>query len=71
MRVHVDPAWRDEEPVGVDLAPRRALLAADRRDVSFAIATSPVNAGAPLPSMMLPPRMTMSCMVAAPLEKAQ
>src|SRR3954451_2351090 len=26
------------------------------------IATSPLNAGLPLPSMTLPPRMTMSCM---------
>ena len=29
MGVHVDPAGRDQEPVGIDLAPRRALLAAD------------------------------------------
>ena len=32
MRVHVDPAGRDQEAVGVDLAPARTQLAADRRD---------------------------------------
>ena len=32
VRVHVDPAGRDQQAVGVDLAPGRALLAADRGD---------------------------------------
>ena len=67
VRVHVDPAGRDQEAVGVDLAPAGTLLAADRRDRSPAIATSPVKAALPVPSMMVPPRMTMSCMEAAPL----
>src|SRR3974390_1523058 len=31
-----------------------------------AIATSPLNAPLPVPSTMVPPRMTMSCMGAAP-----
>src|SRR5256885_8871771 len=34
MRVHVDPAGRDQKPVGVDIAPGRALLAADRDDLA-------------------------------------
>ena len=32
MRVHVDPAGRDQKPIGVDVAPRRSLLAADPND---------------------------------------
>ena len=32
MGVHVDPAGRHQQAVGVDLAPGRALLAADRGD---------------------------------------
>jgi len=32
MRVHVDPAGRHQQPRGVDLAPSRALLAADFGD---------------------------------------
>ncbi len=32
MGVHVDPAGRHQQSIGVDLAPRRPLLAADRRD---------------------------------------
>ena len=32
MRVHVDPAGRDHQPVGIDLAPGRPLLAADGGD---------------------------------------
>ena len=34
MGVHVDPAGRDEQAVGVDFAPRRALLAADCGDAA-------------------------------------
>ena len=34
MGVHVDPAGRDHEAGGVDVAPGRALLAADRRDAA-------------------------------------
>ena len=32
MRVHVDPAGRDQKAGGVDLAPGRALFAADCDD---------------------------------------
>ena len=32
MGVHVDPAGRHEKAVGVDIAPGRTLLAADRGD---------------------------------------
>src|SRR5437660_8939923 len=32
MRVHVDPAGRDQQSVGSDVAPRRPQLAADRSD---------------------------------------
>ena len=34
MGVHVDPARGDQQPVGVDVALGRALLAADRRDAA-------------------------------------
>src|SRR5215475_4873592 len=34
MGVHVDPAGRHQEPVGVDLTLRRSLLAADRRNLA-------------------------------------
>src|SRR5256885_1065535 len=34
VRVHVDPARRDQQSVGIDLAPRRTLLAADRSDAA-------------------------------------
>ena len=34
VRVHVDPAGRDQEPIGIDVALGRALLAADRRDAA-------------------------------------
>jgi len=61
MGMDVDPARGDEKAVGVDHPPRSTGLAADRGDLSRSIATSPVNAGAPLPSTIVPPLMTMSC----------
>src|ERR1700742_987896 len=35
-----------------------------------AMATSPEKAGLPVPSMIVPPRMTMSCMPASPWSRA-
>ena len=34
MRMHVDPAGRHHQPIGIDLAPGRSLLAADRGDLA-------------------------------------
>ena len=44
MGVHIDPARRDEETVGIDVALGGALFAADRCDTAAAMATSPVKA---------------------------
>jgi hypothetical protein len=33
--MRVDPARRDQKPVGIDVALGRTLLAADRRDVAI------------------------------------
>src|ERR1700716_769795 len=35
MRVHVDPARRNHQPRGIDLAPGRSLLSADPGDPAF------------------------------------
>src|ERR1700737_5004859 len=35
MRVHVDPARRNHQPGGIDLAPSRSLLPADPSDPAF------------------------------------
>src|SRR6202163_1993599 len=35
MRVHVNPARRNHQPRGIDLAPGRSLLAADPGDPAF------------------------------------
>jgi hypothetical protein len=35
MRVHVDPARRNHQPRGIDVAPGRSLLAADGGDPAF------------------------------------
>src|SRR6202162_2693623 len=35
MRVHVNPARRNHQPRGIDLAPGRSLLAADGGDPAF------------------------------------
>src|SRR5215831_2166695 len=66
MRVHLYPAGRDQEARGVNLAPGRSRLAADLNNPAAPIATSPVKAAWPVPSMMVSPRMTMSCMETAP-----
>src|SRR5258708_35336683 len=35
VRVHIDPARRDHQPRGIDLAPSRSLLSADLGDPAF------------------------------------
>ena len=67
VRMHVDPSGRDQQARGVDLAPARPLLTATAAMRPSAIATSPVKAAVPVPSMMVPPRITMSYMGAAPV----
>ena len=62
MRMHVDESRRDDQAAGIDGPPRGDLgsespTAAIR---SPRIATSPMNQGLPVPSTILPPRITMS-----------
>ena len=68
MRVDIDEAGRDQQSGRVDFAPRRAGLPADVVITPPSIATSPMNAVLPVPSTILPLRITRSCMLSVPLE---
>ena len=66
VRVDVDEAGRDEEPVGVDAcAPQSRRRGRPRRCGPPSTATSAVRAGAPLPSTTLPPRIKRSNVITA------
>jgi len=56
MRVDVDEARRDDQPSGIKGFARGARDLTDLDDP----ATSATRSGTPVPSMILPPRMTMS-----------
>jgi hypothetical protein len=63
MRVRIDPAGGDEQTTSFDLALAGAGLAADMAILPSSIVTSPEKAAPPVPSMIVPPRMTVSCIV--------
>jgi hypothetical protein len=62
MGVYVDPAGRHQQAGGVDLAPTGTLPAAHRGDALARDRHVPGERRLAVPSMMVPPRMTMSCM---------
>ncbi len=45
MRVHVDPAGRNHQSRGIDVAPGRSLLAADRGDPAICNGNIPAKGG--------------------------
>ena len=62
--VEVEEAGRDERAVGVDLLAGGLVDRADGDDAAVVGSpTSPVNAAAPVPSTMVPPRITVSSTV--------
>lgn len=63
--VDIDPAGGDEQTVRLDLA-FGCALPPTAVSLPPSIAMSPVKALAPVPSRIVPPRITMSCMVFAP-----
>ncbi len=64
VRVHVDPAGRDEQSPRVDLAPCRGLRPRPTAViVPASMATSPSKRSRPVPSTTVPLRITRSCML--------
>ena len=62
VRVHVDEAGRDEQPVRVDGAPATRVDPHRRDDHAVVDGDiGPARAGAPVPSTTVPPRITRSC----------